>query len=55
MRLSLPTLLHLRSAVIMFLKAIDSALLEQGWTPRRSKADLDSTVYTEGGIISQGS
>lgn len=47
MRLSLTTLLHLRSAVIMFLKALDAALLEQGWTPRRSKADLDTSVYTE--------
>lgn len=43
MRISLKTLLHLRSAIIMLLKALDAALLEgYGWTPR-SSASLDKT------------
>lgn len=50
MRLSLTTLLHLRSAVIMFLKAIDATALEMyGWTPR-SKPDIDAVCYTEAGV-----
>lgn len=45
------TLINLRSALIMVLRMLDGALLEgYGWTPRRSKTDLDNTVYTEGGI-----
>lgn len=53
MRLSLTTLLHLRSAVIMFLKAVDAALLEMyGWTPR-SKADVDAGCYTEHQAVEQ--
>lgn len=48
MRLTLPTLLHFRSAVMMLLKAIDAALLEgYGWTPRRSTADVDGAAYNE--------
>lgn len=50
MRLSLATLLHLRSAVIMFLKAIDAAALEMyGWTPRKAP-DIDVACYTESGV-----
>lgn len=49
MTLSLTTLLHLRSAVVMLLKALDATLLEAyGWTPRRSNAPLDDSVYTVG-------
>lgn len=41
MRISLTTLLHLRSAVVMLLKALDAALLEgYSWTPR-SNTPLD--------------
>lgn len=43
MRINLTTLLHLRSAVVMLLKALDAALLEgYGWTPR-SSTPLDKT------------
>lgn len=50
---SLATLLHLRSAIVMLLKAIDRAALEAyGWTPR-GKAALDGTCYTEGQVVEQ--
>ena len=51
MKLSLATLLHFRSAVLMLLKALDATLLEAyGWTPRQGRSEqvddrviLDST------------
>lgn len=47
MKLSLTTLLHFRSAVIMLLKAIDATLIEAyGWTPRINTAVLDDMQYT---------
>lgn len=43
MRLSKTTLLHLRSAILMLLTALDAALLEgYGWTPRGSKQNIDT-------------
>ncbi len=50
MRLSLTTWLHLRSALLMALKAIDAALLEgYGWTPRGSSGVVDGS-----GILDRG-
>lgn len=50
MKLSKATLITLRSAAIMFVKAIDAALLElYGWTPRTHTPDLDVACYTESG------
>jgi len=47
-KLTLTTWLHLRSALLFALKAIDAALLESyGWTPRRSTPDVDPLCYTE--------
>lgn len=46
--LSQATLIHLRSALLMTLRAIDAALLESyGWTPRRSTPDVDPLCYNE--------
>lgn len=50
MKLSLTTWLHLRSALLMALKAIDAALLEgYGWTPRggRSEQVDDRVILSE--------
>jgi hypothetical protein len=45
MVLNKTTLLHLRSALIMVLKAIDAALLEAyGWTPRSSSGQLTDRI-----------
>lgn len=45
MTLNKQTLLHLRSALIMVLKALDAALLEcYGWTPRSSSAVLTDRI-----------
>lgn len=50
MKLSKQTLIHLRSALLFALKAIDAALLEAyGWTPRCSTAPLDEIRYTVDG------
>jgi hypothetical protein len=45
MKLNKQTLLHLRSALIMVLKAIDATLLEGfGWTPRGSSSQLTDRI-----------
>lgn len=50
MKLNKLTLIHLRSALLMLLSAIDAALLEgYGWTPRCRGAEIDRSVYTEVG------
>jgi hypothetical protein len=51
MKLSLATWIHLRSALMFALKAVDRALLEAyGWTPKRcSSAEIDRTEYTRDG------
>lgn len=50
MKLSKHTLIHLRSALLFALKAIDAALLEAyGWTPRCSSAEIDRIPYTVDG------
>lgn len=51
MAISKHTLITLRSAVIMLLRAIDAALLEgYGWTPRGSRPVIDAVCYTEDGV-----
>lgn len=49
MRLSLTTLLHFRSAVLMLLKALDATLLEgYGWTPRACRSQqVDDRVILD--------
>lgn len=44
LRLNLETLLYLRSALIMAVKAVECALFELGWQPRPKDIPLDNGV-----------
>lgn len=49
MRLSIPTLLLLRRTAIGLLAAIDQALAELGWTPKRSSGGVASRDILDSG------
>lgn len=44
LRLNLETLLYLRSALLMAVKAVECALFELGWQPRAKGLDTNGIV-----------